>query len=75
MVHEYSMSMGRLRVEVSYEGAIQHDYGHGCIVSCVDGWNDSCPTLKHRLSVEELRNLRYLLDRAIFHADDILRRK
>lgn len=75
MMHSYHMTMGRLTVSVSENGATQHDYAHGCEVSCVAGWNDSCPIVKHVMSVEELRNLRYLLDRAIFHADDVLRRK
>lgn len=30
-----------------------------------DGWNDSCPLLYNRLSREELRDLRYLIDRAL----------
>lgn len=66
----YSKTMGRLRVDVGYNGGQQHDYGHGCTVACLDGWNDSCPTAKLTMSVEELRDLRYLLDRAIASADE-----
>jgi hypothetical protein len=65
----YDKTMGRLTVLVSDEGARMHDYGHGCTVSCVAGWNDSCPTVSHIMSVEEMRDLRYLLDRAIAVAD------
>lgn len=65
----YSKTMGRLTVAVSQDGARMHDYGHGCTVACVVGWNDSCPVVSHTMSVEELRDLRYLLDRAIAAAD------
>lgn len=66
----YRRTMGRLSVHVSADGAKMHDYGHGCSVSCVAGWNDSCPLVTHTMSVEELRDLRYLLDRAIAAADE-----
>lgn len=68
----YRKTMGRITVEVSENGGTMHDYGHGCKVSCVAGWNDSCPTVDHTVSVEELRDLRYLLDRAITAADEAL---
>ena len=61
----YQRAIGRLSVSVSSDGGKMHDYGHGCTVACVAGWNDSCPTVEHTVSVEELRDLRYLLDRAI----------
>jgi hypothetical protein len=65
----FNKQMGRLRVTVSSEGARMHDYGHGATVECIAGWNDSCPNVKHTLSVDELRDLRYLVDRAITVAD------
>lgn len=65
----YDKTVGRLRVVVNDNGAFDHDYGHGAIVQCPDGWNDSCPVQTHTVSVEELRDLRYLLDRAIAVAD------
>lgn len=68
----YKKQAGRLTVVVSDDGAKMHDYGHGCQVSCVDGWNDSCPTLTHTMSVEEMRDLHYLLGRAIAAADERL---
>lgn len=67
----YRKTMGRLTVVVTYDGSRQHDYGHGCEVSCVSGWNESCPVRTHTVSVEELRDLRYLLDRAIADADEV----
>lgn len=65
----YDRKIGRLRVTVSANGARQHDYGHGATVECLAGWNDSCPLQVHIVSVEELRDLRYLLDRAIAAAE------
>jgi hypothetical protein len=66
----YDKTVGRVSVSVSENGGEMHDYGFGCTVSCIDGWNDSCPKIKLTMSVEELRDLRYLLDRAIVAADD-----
>lgn len=62
--------MSRFKIEVTHDGSRMHDYGHGCTVCCVAGWNDSCPMVNLTMSVEELRDLRYLLDRAISAADD-----
>ena len=69
MAMSYDKQIGRLRVIVSTDGLRDHDYGHGAAIECPTGWNDSCPVQKHTVSVEELRDLRYLLDRAIDHAD------
>jgi len=71
MTGYYDKTIGRLRVTVSPEGARQHDYGHGCQIECPTGWNDSCPIQRHTVSVEELRDLRYLIDRAISVADAV----
>jgi hypothetical protein len=65
----YNKTAGRLRVTVNRDGMLNHDYGHGCTIECPTGWNDSCPIVKHTVCVEELRDLRHLLDRAIAHAD------
>lgn len=65
----FNKQMDRLRVTVSNDGEKMHDYGHGATVECVEGWNDSCPVLKHTMSVDELRDLHYLLGRAIAVAD------
>lgn len=55
------------RIEVGYRG----EYGDEmCVeISCVDGWNESCPTLTHRMSLEEVHDLRYLLDRMLLVAE------
>lgn len=54
------------RLTVSYRAT----YGDGmCVeVACRDGWNDSCPILTHRMSLEEVHDLRYLLDRMLVEA-------
>lgn len=60
----YKASIGRVEVEYRKE------YGDGsCVmVRCVDGWNDSCKTLEHRLSLEEVHDLRYMLERMLISA-------
>lgn len=65
----YDRTIGRLRVVVCENGAQDHTYGHGAIIQCPEGWNDDCPMQTHTVSVEELRDLRYLLDRAISAAE------
>lgn len=65
----YDRTCGRLRVVVNESGARDHTYGHGAEIHCPTGWNDSCPIQTHTLSVEELRDLRHLLDRAIAAAE------
>jgi hypothetical protein len=65
----YDRTIGRLRVVVNENGAKQHGYGYGATIQCPTGWNDSCPVQTHTVSVEELRDLRYLLDRAIAAAE------
>jgi hypothetical protein len=69
----YEKTIGRITVLVNAEGGKMHDYAHGCSVSCVSGWNDNCPTLSHIMSVEEMRDLHYLLERAITAADQYRR--
>lgn len=65
----YDNKIGRLRVEVNANGARDHSYAHGAAIDCPDGWNDSCQVQRHTLSVEELRDLHYLLGRAIAVAE------
>jgi hypothetical protein len=71
----YDRTVGRLRVVVNENGAFDQQYGHGAIISCPTGWNDCCPIQTHTVSVEELRDLRYLLDRAIDAAEEHKRRR
>ncbi len=61
----FDKKCGRLRVMVSRDGQNDRSYGHGAEVSCPDGWNDSCPIQTITLSVEELHDLRYLIERAL----------
>lgn len=61
----FDKQTGRLRVRVGDEGLKQHSYGHGVQISCPDGWNDACPIQTHTISVDEMRDLHYLLGRAI----------
>lgn len=60
----YSCEIGRLKVEYHPE------YGEVscCQISCLDGWNDGCKILTHRMAVEELLNLQYMVERALFYA-------
>lgn len=64
-----SKGMVRLEVRVNDNGMKMHDYGHGAEVLCRAGWNDGCPMVALTMSVDELRDLRYLLERAIAAAD------
>lgn len=64
----FNKAIGRLRLEVSHDGLKMHDYGHGCSLKVLDGWNDSCPTLENRLSVDELKDLQYLIGSALERA-------
>ena len=65
----YRKTLGRLTVEVTDDGGRLYDNFEGCRLSCVSGWNESCPTITFTMSVEELRDLRYLLDRAVATAE------
>ena len=69
----YDKTLGRVRVVVNENGAKDHGYGHGAGICCRDGWNDSSSMVTHTMSIEELRDLRYLLDRAITLAEEVSR--
>ena len=56
----YDKQLNRLRVTVNDSGAKTHEYVHGATVECVD--------IKFTMSVDELHDLRYLIDRAIASA-------
>jgi len=66
----YKKQCGRLKVIVNENGANDHSYGHGAQIICPTGWNDSCPDVAHTVSVEELRDLYYLISRALDAAAD-----
>ncbi len=61
MSKHFDKTIGRMRLEY------HPNYGAGqCVVLSVrDGWNDSCPILENRLSLEEVSDLQYLLGRMI----------
>jgi hypothetical protein len=61
----YDKAIGRHRLMVSNEGLTMHDYGHGAQIEYLDGWNEGCARPRMTLSVDELRDLRYLIDRAL----------
>jgi hypothetical protein len=71
----YRNQTGRLLVDVSDDGGKMHDYRHGCTIAEVEGkWNEWYPPKGIQMSIEEMRDLRYLLDRAIAAADDASKR-
>lgn len=55
----------RISLAVNENGARDHDYGHGCNLAIREGWNEGCDFLHNTLSVNELRDLRHLIDRAL----------
>lgn len=65
----YIKKIGRLRLFVNDEGMRDPNYGHGARIECPEGWNDSCPIQAHTVSVEELRDLNYLITRALAEVD------
>jgi len=65
---EFRKSVGeRLRLKVSRDGYLQHDYGYGCELEIRRGWNDGCQFEGNYLSIDDLKDLRYLIDRALEH--------
>lgn len=61
----YTNAIGE-RIQIAYK----REYGdlECVIISVRDGWNDSCSMLHNRMSLEELRDLRYLIDRTLANA-------
>lgn len=72
---QYEKHTGRLTVSVNRNGMLDHSYHHGAMVACLTGWNDQCETVAHTLSVEELRDLHYMLGRAIAAVDEFKARQ
>lgn len=69
----YDRTMDRISVTVASEAAHDHTYSHGGTVQIREGFNEFSPMIINKLSVEEMRDLRYLLDRAIAAADEAKR--
>lgn len=61
----YDKTLGELRVEVSRDGVRQHDYSYGVRITYARG-----DGVEMNMCVEQMRDLRYLLDRAIACASD-----
>lgn len=57
----YYKRMGRLEIEVSEDGLKFHDYIYGVQIKHRVGVRDESPTSEMQVSIEELRDLRYLL--------------
>ena len=62
---EYDRQIGRIRLVVNDNGATDHNYGYGCLLQIREGWNDGCAMISNNMSVEELHDLRHLIDRAL----------
>jgi hypothetical protein len=60
----YGKKIGRIALQVPHPG----DGSPELIIP--DGWNDSVPKIHHTLSIEELHDLRFLIDRAIAKVDE-----
>jgi hypothetical protein len=66
---EFSKRIGdRIKLCVNRNGYLNHDYGYGCDLKIRAGWNDSCEIITNNLSVDDLRDLRYLIDCALLKA-------
>ena len=55
----------RIELEVGRDGYLNHDYGHGARLSIRQGWNESCEWSHSNLSVDDLKDLHYVIGRAI----------
>lgn len=60
---------GRFEVAVSNKGAHDQNDSLGATISYRDGWNSGLPARGFDLSLEEMRDLHYILGRAIAQAD------
>lgn len=65
----YSKTMGRIRLDVEpmYRGLSR--------LHVNTGYNDACVWNQNNLSIEELRDLRYLIDRGIAAHEEYERRR
>lgn len=66
----YEKTIGRLTLHVGDEGMKQSDYGYGASIECRKGWNKDSESQMHIVSIEELRDLRYLIERALAAVED-----
>lgn len=62
----YSNTVGeRLSLSLSDDGIRSPNYGYGATLKIRDGWNDRCEWATLNLSVDDLHDLRYLINRAL----------
>lgn len=65
----YIKTAGRVSIDLNDNGARDHSYSHGCELSLDPGWNGQLPLIRWNCSVEDLHDLRHLVDRAIAAAE------
>ena len=68
MAKPYINTCGRFGISLSKEGSRDHDNGHGVSLSMPTGWNASCEPMAILVSVDDLHDLKYLIERAIINA-------
>lgn len=65
----YIKTAGRVSVDLNDNGAKQHSYAHGVTLKLDPGWDGQLPPLIWNCSVEDLHDIRHLVDRAIAAAE------
>lgn len=69
MSKQYVNTCGRFSLSLAKEGCQDHRYGHGVSLYMPTGWNKSCEPVAISVSVEDLHDLKYLIERAISSAE------
>lgn len=64
----FNKKTGRFRLEISEDGCKMHDYHHGCKIFIYSRQDDQMYEKHFVLSVEELHDLKHLIERGIIHA-------
>lgn len=55
----------RVELIVNENGYSDHSYAHGAQLNIRGGWNESCEVWGNTLSVDELKDIHYLITRAL----------
>lgn len=63
----YNKTMGRITIQLS-DTKCGDDYIWACSIRCLQGFNSELKPDELQMSIEELHDLRYLIDRAILAA-------
>ena len=53
--------IGRFLIFINPNGAHDHSYGYGVDFSVNEGWNDEARRISFHLSVNELRDIQYMI--------------